>query len=460
MKSLARSSSFSRGVLVLVLILVVAFSISCQRSQADGGGTLASPARTSIPNAPVAPLSVVAPKAGLSLSLRTYSGEVRAKDQISLIPRITGALRIVEIRVAIGDRVKAGDIVAVLDHQTLDAAVGQAEAVLSKSQTNLRKIQGGPRPEQVAVSQSALDTAQAKLDAVIVGATREQIAAAQATLAGAQAKLNQTMAGATPEQIRLLENQVDLARKQRIYQEALSDISLNPPGGKAPSYNYSIREGVLDVYDQQIAIASAQLDSLKAPPSPEAVAQLKSAVDAAQAQLDALTAKPKATDISQLQSAITAARAQLDLARAPYTEYDLGSAQSDVASAEAALQTAKANQAEAYLRSPVDGFVGSRDLGIGALATTNTAVVTLVSRDVEVVISVEEKGVGQITKGMPVAVITSANQTGGVRGEVTKMSPAINKTTRTFDVYVSVDPGAGLVPGMFATVSIPEASTR
>lgn len=460
MKNLAINSSFGRGVLVLVLVLVVALSIACQRSQADGGGTPGAPARASVPNAPVAPASVAAPKAALSLNLRTYSGEVRAKDQVSLVPRITGALRIMEIRVAIGDRVKAGDVVAVLDHQTLDAAVGQAEAALSKAQTNLKKMQAGPRPEQVAVSQAAVDTAQARLDALVAGSTREQIAAAQATLAGSQAKLNQALAGATPEQIRIQENQLDLARKQRIYQEALADMSLNPPGGKAPSYNPSIRDGVLDVYDQQVEIAISQLESLKAPPSPELVAQLRSAVDAAQAQLDAFTAKPKATDIAQLQSSITAARAQLDLARAPYTEYDLASAQADVASAEAALLTSKANQAEAYLRSPVDGFVGSRDLGIGALATTNTAVATVVSRDVEVVFSVEEKSVGQITKGMAVAVTTSADQIGSVKGQVVRVSPSINKTTRTFDVYLSVDPGAALVPGMFATVSLSEAPTR
>lgn len=389
------------------------------------------------------------------MNLRSYAGEVRARDQVAVAAKISG--RIEELRVRVGDRVKAGDVIAVLDHQTVDAQVKQAEADLATAEANLKKVEGGPRPEQVAIAQAALDSAKAKLDALMDGPTREEAAAAEAEVASAQAKLNQTLTGTPKEEIKVLEGQLELAKRDRIYQEAVADVNLNPFGGKLPTtYTYTVRGGVLETYDQKVQIASDQLEAKRAPPGPDKVAELKAAVDSAKAKLDKLTAKPKPSDIAQLQSAVNAAQAQLDLAKAPYTEYDLAVTRAAVTKAQAALQLARAQQAEAFLRSPVDGLVVSRDLGVGALPAAGSPVVTLVSQELEVVFSVEEKGLGLVAKGMPVLIITWGTQNSEIRGEVSSLAPAVKTSTRTFDVYVTVNPGSTLVPGMFVTVSLPE----
>ncbi len=437
------------GVLMLSLLLV-----GCQRSAGDNAAP-AAPPRGVVPPNPQAPSPTVAGAQSSAVRLRTYSGEVRAKDQVAVVSKLSG--RVEELRVRVGDKVKAGDVLAVLEHQTLDAQLKQAEAALAAAEANLKKAEEG-RPRQIAIAEAALAVAQAKLDGLLGGPTKEQVASAMAAVAAAQAKLGQSLAGPTKEQIKLAESQLELAKRQRLYQEASADVSLNP-GGSSRSSNYSYRMygGTLDIYDQQIQIASDQLELLKAPPSPEAVAQLKAAVDAAQAQLDMLTAKPKSSDIAQLESAVATAQAQLELVKPPFANYELETTRAAVAQAQAALQLAQAQQAEAFLRSPINGFVASKDLGVGTLASPGTTVVTVVSEDIEIVFAAEEKTAGQIAKGMNVSVNTTAFQGSVVQGEVTAVSPAANRSTRTFDVYVAVNGlSPGLRPGMFVNVSVPE----
>ncbi|MBI4330357.1 MAG: efflux RND transporter periplasmic adaptor subunit [Chloroflexi bacterium] len=465
-----RLSWVNRTVMLLLVVLPFLL-LACQRggqpepaaAAAAAAGVVAAPAAKGNPgpSRPQAspPTTAEVPKpAAAPISLRSYAGEVRARDTVAITPRTSG--RIEEVRVRVGDRVKAGDVVAVLDHTLLDAQVRQAEAVLASRESDLRKLEAGARPEQIAAAQADLDAARAKLDALLSGPTREQIAAAEANLAKTRAKLDQRLAGPTREQIKAAENDLEAAKRDRAYQESLSDISLNPIGaagaGKLPNYTPEMRSGVLSIYDQKIQIAADKLEALKAPPMLEELAQLRADVDAAVAQLQALTAKPKASDVAERQSAINSAQAKLDLAKAPYTEYDLAKSRADVAQARASLELSRATRAEAFLIAPVDGFVSTRDFAPGALALTNSAIATIVSQDVEVVLSVEEKALGMINKGMPVSIAIWGSQAGEVRGEVASLAPAVKITTRTFDVYVTVSPGSPLVPGMFVTVTLPE----
>ncbi len=450
LRNVVKSSS-----LLALLLPTILFLVACQRGQADNvpaasqGRGPASPARK-----PAVEVATDTPAPSVLISLRTYSGEVRARDQVALNSRISA--RIEEVKVRVGDRVQAGDVVVVLDHRTLDAQVRQAEAVMASKETNLKKIQGGARLESVAAAQAELDGARAKLDALLAGAPPELIAEKKAALASARAKLAEKLAGPTREQIKAAENEVELARRNRVYQEGLSEVASNVGTGKL-SYSYSVRGGVLDYYDQQVQIAADKLEALKAPPGMEVIAQLKAAVDQAQAQLDALTAKAKPADVADRQSAVNKAQAQFDLAKKPYTEYDLALAQSEVVQARSALQVAQAQQAEAYIRAPVDGYIISRELAAGAWPAAGATIVTMVSRDVEVVFSVEEKGLSLVGPGMQVAISAWAGAGSPIKGQVTAIAPAVNRTTRTFDVYVAADSGGILVPGMFVTVNLPEA---
>ncbi len=459
LKNSCRNGLVARRLLLgSLLLLLPGLVLACQRGQADSlpPAAAASPSPAArgggVPGAPQPAAAVSVPQVKPDIVLRTYSGEVRAKDQVSVTSKVSG--RIEQIKVRAGDAVKAGEVLVVLEHSALDAAVKQAEATVASKEANLKKVQGGPRPEAVAAVQADLDSAKAKLDALLAGPTPEQVNDKQAALGSAQAKLAQRLAGPTKEQIQEKQDTLEMAKRDRLYQEAYADVQVSQALGKMPTYSFSMREGLLGQYDQKIQIAAHQLDTLLAPPSPDEIAQLQAAVDQAKAQVDILTAKPKAADIAQLQSAIDKAKAQLDLAKNPYTDYDLAVAQSDVALARAALDAAQVQQAESFLHSPVDGYVLTRDLAPGSMAPVAASVLTVVSREVEVVFSAEEKALGQVAPGKTVSLTTVAAT--DIPGEITAVAPAANRATRTFDVYVKADASKGLVPGMFATVSLPQ----
>jgi len=71
--------------------------------------------------------------------------------------------RIESIRVHEGDKVKAGDTLAVLDRTELAARNAQAEAQLSATQAGLSEMQRGARAEELALAQEAERTSATRL---------------------------------------------------------------------------------------------------------------------------------------------------------------------------------------------------------------------------------------------------------------------------------------------------------
>ncbi|MCJ2177770.1 efflux RND transporter periplasmic adaptor subunit [Novosphingobium album (ex Hu et al. 2023)] len=79
--------------------------------------------------------------------------------QVSLA--FDGSGRIEAVHAEEGDRVKAGDLLAVLDTQTLSLEAAQAEARVGADRQNLLRMQNGSRPEEIAQARERLAAAQA-----------------------------------------------------------------------------------------------------------------------------------------------------------------------------------------------------------------------------------------------------------------------------------------------------------
>src|SRR5262249_18270553 len=73
----------------------------------------------------------------------SYSGDIRAREQISVLPKSTG--RIEKVLVDVGSRVNAGDTLAVLEQDSAEIAVLQARATLAGAEAKLATLQAGPR---------------------------------------------------------------------------------------------------------------------------------------------------------------------------------------------------------------------------------------------------------------------------------------------------------------------------
>ncbi|MBB3105225.1 HlyD family efflux transporter periplasmic adaptor subunit [Azomonas macrocytogenes] len=95
-------------------------------------------------------------------NLLTLYGNVDIR-QVSLA--FEGSDRVIELRVEEGDKVKAGQVLALLDTRTLRLEAAQAEAKIAAQEQILLRLRNGSRPEEIA--QARARTAAANADAAI-----------------------------------------------------------------------------------------------------------------------------------------------------------------------------------------------------------------------------------------------------------------------------------------------------
>jgi HlyD family secretion protein len=111
------------------------------------------------------------------------SGQVEATD-VRVAAQVGG--RLLDLRVAEGDRVQAGDIVAKLDTADTELALARARADRDQAAAQLKLLQAGARPEdirqaeaQLASAESAVGAADADLRSAEADAARFEMLLAQ-----------------------------------------------------------------------------------------------------------------------------------------------------------------------------------------------------------------------------------------------------------------------------------------
>jgi len=154
-------------------------------------------------------------------------GVVRTTE-VRVAPEVGGQLAAIKVRK--GDRVRAGDVVAVLSALELTAAVGQARAALAAASANRDHVYAGVRAEEMAAlaaeiakSKARLDYAQAQLDRTAYLARTDtasqqsldqaenDVASAHADVVEAEANHAAAQAGPTREERAIADAQVKAA---------------------------------------------------------------------------------------------------------------------------------------------------------------------------------------------------------------------------------------------------------
>ncbi len=139
------------------------------------------------------------------------SGTLVARDEVLIYPNTAG-FTIQKLYFDIGDTVKAGDILAELNAQTLQAQLASAEAELTRTQANVRQTQS-----QINSATAALTQAKTVLD-------RAQSLRSSGT--GTQAALDQATTSAQSAQASLEAAQDGLAVAQAAEQIAVAQLDL------------------------------------------------------------------------------------------------------------------------------------------------------------------------------------------------------------------------------------------
>jgi HlyD family secretion protein len=112
------------------------------------------------PTGSTGPVTALVTRRDLSATV-TATGTVKAMvgAEVKVGSRIPG--RVDQLAVQVGDRVKAGQTIARLEQDDLQAAVGKARADLVASEAKLATVRNGARPQELQTAEAALRQAEA-----------------------------------------------------------------------------------------------------------------------------------------------------------------------------------------------------------------------------------------------------------------------------------------------------------
>lgn len=125
--------------------------------------------------------------------------------------------------------------------------------------------------------------------------------------------------------------------------------------------------------------------------------------------------------------------------------------------AKASLEISKNNLDKCFLKAPVTGFVGKRNIepGMSGLNLTSSALEIVEISTVNIKIAVPENEIGKMKKGIKAEIRVSALNDKIFEGVMTNISPVADGFSRTYNVKISVkNTDFELKPGMVCEVKL------
>jgi membrane fusion protein, multidrug efflux system len=243
--------------------------------------------------------------------------------------------RLAEINAAVGDQVRAGQLLAQLASEAQQLKLEQARSQLASAKLKLEQLSEG----------TALD----------------DIAAAQASYEAAVARYDQLQAGPTPADLRAAEAAV--TSSQAAYDQAVARLQTLEAG--ATDADRAGAVALVEGARSSLAAAEAKLAQLRAGPTQEELVAAQSAVDQARASLrsaEARLGQASGAEQAAAQSAVDSARAALLNAEARLRTVQQGPTNADLVAAETAVETARANLAAAEAKLAAVGLATPQDI--------------------------------------------------------------------------------------------------
>ncbi|MDZ7828816.1 MAG: efflux RND transporter periplasmic adaptor subunit [Halofilum sp. (in: g-proteobacteria)] len=138
------------------------------------------------------------------------------------------------------------------------------------------------------------------------------------------------------------------------------------------------------------------------------------------------------------------------------SEADVDRAESELAQARAEVGQIQAELDKKTIRAPFAGRIGIVEVDVGQFVDVGTPIVTLQTLDpVLVDFTVPQRDLGRIETGRPMVARADAWPGREFPGEVTAISPKVERRTRSVDVRAQMgNPDKVLRPGMFVDVQV------
>ena len=332
------------------------------------------------------PVTIVQPKLVPIIETVASSGRVSGTTETFVGAQASGVVDTLNVKE--GDRVTAGQTLAVLKNDVAEAQVTQAEQAVKTAEAQLAQTSRGPLPSELEAA-----NAQAKQAESQVAQQRAAITQAQKTVLQQQSQLKQ------------LQAEADLQSKQYARAQTLAQQGI-VPRSELDQAETDLRVARERVAAQQQAIALAQAN----------VRQSRASLQSAQANSLAQQARARTVEVGARPEDIQVARQRL-------TE------------AEKALEVARRQAANSVVTAPFAGLVTEITAQLGQSVGAQ-GVLKLVSGDLEIQIDVDESNLADLKLGQS-AIISSSTFTGSTfEGSVTRLGPAVDVARGTIPVKV------------------------
>ena len=350
-------------------------------------------------------VSVTRPVRASIIESIASSGRVRGVTETLAGAQAAGVVERLFVRE--GDRVSAGQRLAILKNDVAEARAAQAEAALTTAQATLVQVARGALPSEVDAAAAQVQQARAQL-----AQQQASLAQAEQTVVQAEAQLAQHQAEQelTTRQLeraeRLLERGL-IARAE--YDEALTRS----------------RVAAQQVAAQQQAVAVAETVGRA----------FRGGVAAAEANVGVQEAR--------LRTLESGARPE-----------DVAIARERVREAERGLAVARRQAQEALVIAPFGGVVTAINAEVGQTVGSQ-GVLQLVSTEMEIRVEVDETNLADLELGQPAVVSASAFPGATFAGSVREIAAAVDQTRGTVTVTVApIKPPAWLRPGQTVNVNV------
>jgi membrane fusion protein (multidrug efflux system) len=335
-------------------------------------------------------------------------------DEIQITSKISE--RVDRILVDTNQQVRRGELLIALDDTDERARYAQADAAVKAQQAQARAAQANvtltaaTQNAQNLENTGGIDQARASIESAAATAqsSTQQIAAAQAAVDAAHAQLKVAQ-DAVPGQLQNLRKAAaDLRRTQSLV--ATGDIAASQLDADQAAYesarsSYSQSQANVGAAEADLAQAEQRLESQR-----YATTSSESQIGVQQAQLT--TAQGRLEE-SSAPSRITAQQAQADAQTA------------QVASLRAQLETAQDNLGYTRIYSPINGYVGQKNVEIGQTVAAGESLLTLIpATNVYVTANFKETQIGHMRVGQEVDINVDAYHGVNFIGHVEDLSPA------------------------------------
>ncbi|WP_414754470.1 ABC exporter membrane fusion protein [Anabaena sp. CCY 9910] len=342
--------------------------------------------------------------------------------------------RVEKLLVKEGDKVKAGQVIAILDNRDrLEAAYQEAQEAVKVAQVNLEKIREGAKVGEIEAQRAEI----ARVQAQTTGDEREQ----QETVARLEAQW-QGEKSAQQATVKRLDAELKNAQSEwERYQKLYAD-------GAISQSSYDSKRLSLDTITQQLSEAQANLQRIDTTGRKQ-ISEAKTALS-----------RIKATGSKQ----ISAAAATLNKI-AEVRPIDIQAAKVEVDRALAAAKQAKANLDQVYVRSPQDGVIFDIYTHAGEVVSTDGIVEIGRIDQMYAVVEVYQSDVNKVRTGQKVE-ISSKSLSGKLRGTVDQIGwkvqrqniinsdPSENIDSRVVEVHVQLDEASSQKAAKFTNLQV------